>query len=100
MRMNVIKVNTEYFKKGLKPLDALILSVIESFNNNKTLCYCTNEQFAEMFAVTEVTVAKSLDKLEELGFITRNTRVIRKDGKLFRRRTLTIVPLVQVAQAN
>jgi predicted transcriptional regulator len=89
--MNFVKVNTEYFKKGLKPLDALILSVIEAFNNNKMLCYCTNEQFAEMFAVTEVTVAKSLDKLEELGFITRNTRVIRKDGKPTRRRTLTIV---------
>lgn len=88
---NYVKVSTEYFKKGLKPLDALILSVIESFNTNKMLCYCTNEQFAEMFAVTEVTVAKSLDKLEELGFITRNTKVIKKNGKPTRRRTLTIV---------
>ena len=90
MRMNFVMVNTEYFKKGLKPLDALILSVIESFNNNKMICYCTNDQFAEMFSVTAMTVSKSLDKLEELGFITRQTKLIRKDGKPSRRRTLTL----------
>lgn len=89
--MNFIKVNTEYFKNGLKPLDALILSVIESFNNDNKLCYCTNEQFAEMFNVSAMTVSNSIDKLEELGFITRNTKVIKKAGKFTRRRTLTIV---------
>ena len=95
MNMNFVKVNTEYFKRGLKPLDALILSVIESFNNNKMICYCTNEQFAEMFSVTGMTVSNSIDKLEELGFITRTTRVIKKDGKPTRRRTLTIVQTAQ-----
>ena len=98
--MNFIKVNTELFNKGLKPLEVLILSVVESFNNSKMICYCTNEQFAEMFSVTEVTVSNALDKLEEKGYLTRNTKVIRKEGKPFRRRTLTITPLVQVAQAN
>lgn len=88
--MNFIKVNTEYFKKGLKPLDALILSVIESFNNDRKLCYCTNEQFAEMFAVTPATVSNSIDKLEELGFIIRDTHVMKKDGKFGKRRILTI----------
>jgi DNA-binding MarR family transcriptional regulator len=95
MKMNFVKVNTEYFKQGLKPLDALILSVIESFNNNKMLCYCTNEQFAEMFSVTGMTVSNSIDKLEKLGFIARTTHVIRKDGKPIRRRILTIVQTAQ-----
>lgn len=89
---NYVRVNMDNFKKGLKPLDALILSVIESFNNSKMLCYCTNEQFAEMFSVAGMTVSNSIDKLEELGFITRNTKVIKKDGKFTKRRTLTIVP--------
>ena len=93
--MNFIKVNTEYFKQGLKPLDALILAVIESYNTNKMICYHTNEQFAKMFSVTAMTVSNSIDKLEKLGFITRNTRVIKKDGKPIRRRTLTIVQSAQ-----
>ena len=93
--MNFVKVNLEYFKKGLKPLDGLILSVIESYNNNKRLCYQTNDQFAEMFSVTGMTVSNSIDKLEELGLITRNTHVIKKDGKFIKRRILTIVQSAQ-----
>ena len=89
--MNFIKVNIENLKKGLKPLDALILGVVESFNNNKMICYCTNEQFAEMFGVTEATVANALNRLSKGGYITKNTRVIKKDGNIIRRRTLTIV---------
>jgi DNA-binding GntR family transcriptional regulator len=44
-----------------------------------------------MFNVSAMTVSNSIDKLEELGFITRNTKVIKKAGKFTRRRTLTIV---------
>lgn len=87
---NYLNVNMEHFNKGLKPLDVLILAVIESFNRDRKLCYCTNEQFAEMFSVTSVTVANSIDKLEELGLIIRDTHVIKNNGKFVKRRILTI----------
>jgi hypothetical protein len=87
---NYIKVNMEHFNKGLKPIDVLILSVIESFNIDRKLCYCTNEQFGEMFSVTPVTAANSIDRLEELGLIIRDTHVIKKDGKFAKRRILTM----------
>lgn len=87
---NYVRVNMDNFKKGLKPIDVLILAVIESFNNDRKLCYCTNEQFSEMFSVTAVTVSNSIDRLEELGFIIRDTHVIKKDGKFAKRRILTI----------
>lgn len=89
---NYIRVNMDYFSKDLKPLDVLILSVIESFNNDSKLCYCTNDQFAEMFSVTTVTISHSIDKLEKLGLIIRNTKVIKKDGQFTKRRTLTMKP--------
>ena len=88
--MNYLNVNMKHFNNGLKPLDVLVLSVIESFNRDRKLCYCTNDQFAEMFSVTPVTVANSIDKLEELGLIIRDTHVIKKDGKFSKRRILTI----------
>ena len=95
--MNYIRVNTEYFNYGLKPIDALVLAVVESFNSDNKLCYMTNEQLADMFSVTKATVARSIDHLVKYGFITRNTKTIKKDGEFTRRRTLTIVP-VQNAQ--
>ena len=85
-----LNVNMNYFSKGLKPLDVLILSIIESFNKDGKLCYSTNDQLAEMFSVTPVTISNSIDKLEKLGFIIRNIKVIKKDGQFIKRRTLTM----------
>ena len=92
--MNYIKVNTEYFNTSLKPLDILILAVIESLVRDGKQCYYTNNQLADMFSVSEKTVRNTLDELEEKNYIKRNTSVIRdREGKCTRRRTIELVHL-------
>lgn len=90
---NYIKVNTEFFNTDLKPLEILILSVIESLTRADKECYYTNEQFAKMFSVSEKTVRNTLDDLEEKNYIKRNTKTICMSGKANRQRTIELVHL-------
>ena len=74
-----LKVNKKYYEK-LKPLEILIMSQIEEFNNNGCECYLTNKQFAKMFCVSEPTVDSALNKLEKLKYIKRITSVETSKG--------------------
>ena len=91
--MNYIKVNTEFFNTSLKPLDILILALIESYTRDGKAFYHTNEQMAKMFSVTEKTVRNALDDLEAKNYIKRNTDTITKAGKTTRKRTIELVHL-------
>lgn len=91
--MSYIKVNTEFFNTDLKPLDILLLSVIESLARDDKQCYYTNEQFAKMFSVSEKTVRNTLDDLEQKNYIKRNTKVVTKAGRANRQRTIELVHL-------
>lgn len=91
--MQYIKVNTEFFNTNLKPLDILILSVIESLVRDGKQCYYTNDQFAKMFSVTEKTVRNALDDLEARNYIKRNTVTCSVAGKAIRKRTIELVHL-------
>ena len=68
-----LKVNKDLFKSGLNPIEILVLSQVIEFQNNKAQCYMTDAQFAENFGVSAKTISRTLDKLEELGYITRKT---------------------------
>lgn len=70
-----LKVNKDHFGSGLKPLELLILSQIEEFIRNGCECYVTNQQFAEAFSVSLSAVKAAIDRLEELGYIQRVTKV-------------------------
>lgn len=91
--MNYIKVNTEFFNTNLKPLEILVLSVVESLTRAGKECYYTNEQFARMFSVSEKTVRNTLDDLETKNYIKRNTKVITAAGRANRQRTIELVHL-------
>lgn len=93
MIMNYIKVNTEFFNTNLKPLEILVLSIVESLVRDGKECYYTNEQFARMFSVSEKTVRNTLDELEAKNYIKRNTKVITKAGRANRQRTIELVHL-------
>lgn len=91
---NYIKVNTEFFNTDLKPLEILMLAVIESFTRENKDCYYTNVQWAEMFSVTEKTIRNTLDTLEARNYIKRNTKTIRdREGNYTRQRTIELVHL-------
>jgi DNA-binding MarR family transcriptional regulator len=86
-----LKVSKKYFNNNLKPLEILILSQIEEFINNGRECYLTNKQFAQMFSVTEPTVDKALDRLEQLNYIRRMTNFISNRGQASKMRQLMLV---------
>lgn len=91
MNTNFLMVSKEYFNKGLKPLEILILSQITEFVRNDCECYVTNQQFAEAFSVTQPTVDKALDKLEKLNLIRRVTKVVSGNGQASKMRVIHLV---------
>lgn len=85
-----LKINKKYFSLGLKSIDILILSQIEEFQRNEYECYITNKQFSEMFGESESTIKRSIDKLESLNIIQRNTQFVKGNGKGTKQRVLSI----------
>lgn len=73
-----LKVNKDLFKLGLNPTEILILSQVMEFNTNTGDCFMSNKVFAEMLGVSESTVKREMDKLENLGFIKRETKNVQK----------------------
>lgn len=90
MENKFLAVNKEYFNLKLKSIDILILSQIDEFNRNGCDCYITNQQLSDMFGESVKTVERSLKKLDELGFINRNTVVSRDNGQSSKIRTMTL----------
>lgn len=75
-----LKVNKDLFKLGLNPTQILILAQVIEFDTNTGDCFISNEQMASMFGVSVSTIKRELDKLEALGYITRETKNV-KGGK-------------------
>lgn len=90
MDNHFLAINKDYFGKGLKSIDILILAQIEEFQRNKCQCYKTNKQFAEMFGESESTVKRSLNRLEEEKLIVRHTRTVEGNGRANKQRVLSL----------
>lgn len=74
----------------LKAIDRLIIAQIEEFQNNGRECYITNEQFSWKFGESVSTVKRSIDRLESLNIIKRNTEPSLNNGKTTRKRFLYV----------
>lgn len=85
-----LKINKKYLALGLKSVDILIISQIEEFSRNKCECYITNEQFSVLFGESGSTIKRSLDKLESMGIISRDTKFIKGNGKGTKQRILLL----------
>lgn len=81
-------INKEYLGKGLNAVDLLIFSQVEEFNRNGFDCYMTDEQFMDITGATLYKVRKSLDRLENMNIIERDTKTISGNGKANKRRTI------------
>lgn len=80
----------DWYNRGLKPVELLILMEINSYISNGRECYMTNKQFAELFNVCEKTISTTMDELENKGFIKRNTKTISDRGQHTKFRTITL----------
>jgi DNA-binding MarR family transcriptional regulator len=85
-----LKVEDDLFEKGLTANEVLILAKVRQFTENKHDCYMTNQQFADWLNVSKPTIDNALNKLEKLGFITRNTNVVSDFGKVTRQRVIVL----------
>lgn len=70
------------FKKGLTPIESLILRSIEALDNGKG-CFATNEYFASFFEINVYTVSRNITKLKDKGYIT--VRLERKNNNKTKR---------------
>ncbi len=86
--MSFLQVDKDLLGKGLKSIDVLILAQVKEFERNKCECYLTNEQFAEMFGESVSTIKRSLDKLEDMKLIKRDTKYIDGNGRANRQRVI------------
>ena len=75
-----LKINKDLFALDLEPIQILIVAQVMEFQANKCDCFISNEQLAKNFGVSENTIKRALNKLEEKNFITRSRN---KDGKRF-----------------
>ena len=80
----------DWYNKGLKPVELLIIMEINSYINNGRECYMTNKQFADLFNVCEKTISTTMDELEKKGFIKRNTNLVSDRGQHTKFRTITL----------
>lgn len=80
MTNNFLKVNKDFFKLELAPVEILILSQIDEFNRTTGDCFISNEVLANNYGVSEKTISRALKALEDKGYITRATKNV-KGGK-------------------
>lgn len=85
---NFLAVNKEYFGKGLKSIDLLILAQVEEFARNNCTCYMTDAQFMDITGAKNAALAKAFKRLEDKNIIVRDTKTISGNGKATKRRTL------------
>lgn len=69
-----LKVNKDLFLLGLNPIEILVLAQIIEFNTNTGDCFMSDKAFAQAFGVSERTVSRAVQNLEDKGFITRATK--------------------------
>lgn len=71
---NFLAVDKNLFKLGLNANEILILAQILEFQRNTGDCFISNEVLASQFGMSVSTVKRTIDKLEENGYIKRTTK--------------------------
>ena len=72
-----LKVNKDLFKLKLNPTEILILSQVLEYQTNTQDCYISNQALASQFGVSAKTISRSIEALEEKGFLMRDTKNVR-----------------------
>ena len=85
-----LAMNKKYLSIGLRLIDVFIISQIDEFQRNNCECYLTNKQLSEISGESEDAVKRSINKLEKMNVIKRNTTFIGGNGKATRRRVLIL----------
>ncbi len=72
-----LQVNKDLFKLGLNPTQILIMAQIMEYERTTDICFISNAKLAELFGVSESTIKREIAKLEEKGYLIRDTKQIK-----------------------
>ncbi|MBR5287722.1 MAG: helix-turn-helix domain-containing protein [Clostridia bacterium] len=85
-----LAVEKQWLGSGLDSLELLIIAQIAEYQRQKWPCYVTDKQLAQLFGVSDRTICRYLEALEEKGVLIRETKTVGENGNTRRRRTLRI----------
>lgn len=71
-----ININVAFMGKSLSVTESALLSLIKSLSKKRGYCFASNKAICDTLNVSDRTLYRILDKLEEKGFIMRETRSI------------------------
>ena len=80
MTKTFLKVDKDLFKLDLNPTEILVLAQISEYNRTTKDCFISDKALAAMFGVSDKTISRAIGKLEQEGFIKRETKNV-KGGK-------------------
>lgn len=75
-----LEVNKDFFNLGLNPTEILVLAQIAEYNRTTKNCFISDKTLAQQFGISDRTISRAIGKLEQEGFIKRETKNI-KGGK-------------------
>lgn len=71
-----ININVAFMAKSLSVTESALLSLIKSLSKKRGYCFASNKAICDTLNVSDRTLYRMLEKLEEKGFIMRETRSI------------------------
>lgn len=84
------KANANCDELILKSVDLLIISKIDELEKTVGKCCITNEQFSKILGESISTIKRSLNKLEALNIIKRNTEFVHGNGRANKQRIINV----------
>lgn len=97
---NFLGIDKNLFKLGLNPTQILIVAQIMEFERNTGDCFISNERLSEQFGISVSTIKREIKKLEDDGFIIRDTKNIQKGKERHLRTNSTKLNLNLVNETN
>jgi len=71
-----ININVSFMNNSLSVTESALLSLIKSLSKKKGYCFASNKAICGTLNISDRTLYRLLNKLEERGFIERDTRSI------------------------
>ena len=90
----IIPADVRYDKR-LKPLARLLYGEITALCNEKGYCWASNNYFAELYEVSDITISRYISELKEYGYIKC---IYDKTQKNIDKRKIYIIPSYQNGQ--
>lgn len=77
MSNTFLQVDKSILNKGLSPIEILILAQVMEFHRTTGDCFISDDRLASQFGVSDRTISRALDSLENQKYIIRDTKNVK-----------------------